>query len=57
MTVLIEIHYDAKCKHCAFINLKYIGKRKYSWCDKKDEPMPKNTKACPDFTLTKQEHG
>ena len=53
MTVLIEIHYDAKCKHCAFINLKYIGKRKYSWCDKKDKPMPKNTKTCPDFTLTK----
>jgi hypothetical protein len=48
---VLEIYYDAKCKHC--LNLKKIkkGKRKLHECKITEIQVTLKTKACKDFKI------
>lgn len=51
MTAVIEIYYDAKCKHCIMLKEVYKGKRKKHECKVTGESITLKTKACKDFRL------
>lgn len=48
---IVEMIYDAKCKHCANIKPYYQGKRKYHRCKVHDRRVTLIDKGCRDFKL------
>lgn len=48
---VVEIIYEAKCKHCKFAKPIYKGKKTLTQCDKKKEQIRLRDKARKEFEL------
>lgn len=48
---VVEIIYDAKCKHCKHFDYKYKGKRKEYRCNITLEKLTLKSKICDKFEL------
>ena len=49
--IRVEIHYDAKCKHCKYLLRTYPGKRAVFRCAVDNKHITSATKACKNFQL------
>ncbi len=49
--MILEITYDAKCKHCKHFDYFYKGKRKQHKCNLTEEALTLKSKVCDKFEL------